>query len=484
MAYVQGFGYNQLLPAPEDQIPVRIARAEEVYARRLWREQLQEWDTQRKPAAIAAHRAIQAVDPDALSDAELAAYLRRCRDHHAAMITQHMRFTAAAVLPVGDFLAQVGDWTGLPPSELLGLMRGTTEVSSGGSDELSRLKQAFTQDAAARDLLADDGDPAQLLQRLRELGGAAGAAVAGYLDLVGHRLVDGFDIAEPTALEMPDALLRSMRIVLSGDERAASDIDARTAEVRAKVPAEHQAQFDELLAEARWNYRLRDERGVYSDIWASGLMRRAALAAGRRIAARGRIDEPAHMLEASMDEMGALLAGTGGPAADDLAARAAYRATYTAKDVPATLGPPAPPPPDLSALPPSVGRLMRATAIALGHVFGSSEAQHEDKLLYGLAASKGVYEGTARRVSSPSEFGRINQGDVLVTESTSEAFNILLPLLGGIVTDNGGLLSHAAIVAREYGIPGVVGTREATERIRDGMRVRVDGDAGEVTLLG
>jgi pyruvate,water dikinase len=283
---------------------------------------------------------------------------------------------------------------------------------------------------------------------------------------------------------MPDALLRSMRIVLSGDERAASDIDARTAEVRAKVPAEHQAQFDELLAEARWNYRLRDERGVYSDIWASGLMRRAALAAGRRIAARGRLDEPAHMLEASMDEMGALLAGTGGPAADDLAARAAYRATYTAKDVPATLGPPAPPPPDLSALPPSVGRLMRATAIALGHVFGSSEAQHEDKLLYGLAASKGVYEGTARRVSSPSEFGRINQGDVLVTESTSEAFNILLPLLGGIVTDNGGLLSHAAIVAREYGIPGVVGTREATERIRDGMRVRVDGDAGEVTLLG
>jgi pyruvate,water dikinase len=127
---------------------------------------------------------------------------------------------------------------------------------------------------------------------------------------------------------------------------------------------------------------------------------------------------------------------------------------------------------------------MRATAIALGHVFGSSEAAHEEAVLYGLAASKGVYEGTARRVSGPSEFGRINQGDVLVTESTSEAFNILLPLLGGIVTDNGGLLSHAAIVAREYGIPGVVGTREATERIADGMRVRVDGDAGEVTVLG
>jgi pyruvate,water dikinase len=484
MAYVQGFGYNQLLPAPEDQIPARIQRAEEVYARKLWREQLHEWDTQRKPAALAAHRAIQAIDPDALSDAELSAHLRRCRDHHAAMVTQHMRFTAGAVLPVGDFLAQVGDWTGLPPSELLGLMRGAAEVSSGGSGELSRLKQAFAQDKAARALLADDSDPAQLLQKLRALGGETGAAVAGYLDLVGHRLVDGFDIAEPTALEMPDALLRSMRIVLAGDEQAASDIEAHTADVRARVPAEHQAQFDELLAEARHNYRLRDERGVYSDIWASGLMRRAALAAGRRVAARGRIATAAHMLDASLDEMCALVSGSGGPSADDLAGRAAYRATYTAKDVPATLGPPAPPPPDLSALPPSVGRLMRATAVALGHVFSSSEAQHEDEVLYGLAASKGVYEGPARRVSSPAEFGRINRGDVLVTESTSEAFNILLPLLGGIVTDNGGLLSHAAIVAREYGIPGVVGTREATERIRDGMRVRVDGDGGEVTVLG
>ena len=76
------------------------------------------------------------------------------------------------------------------------------------------------------------------------------------------------------------------------------------------------------------------------------------------------------------------------------------------------------------------------------------------------------------------------QGDVLVTESTSEAFNILLPLLGGIVTDSGGLLSHAAIVAREYGIPGVVGTRDGTERIPDGATVRVDGDAGQVTVLG
>ena len=126
---------------------------------------------------------------------------------------------------------------------------------------------------------------------------------------------------------------------------------------------------------------------------------------------------------------------------------------------------------------------MRATGIALGALFGSSEEEHEEHMLRGLAASPGVYEGTARLIAGPAEFGRIVQGDVLVTMSTTEAFNILLPLLGAIVTDSGGLLSHSAIVAREYGIPGVVGTREATELIADGARVRVDGDAGEVTVL-
>ena len=484
MSYVKGFGYYQVVPAPDADIPQRFLRAEQSFAQKLWREQLRDWDENRKPAAIATHRKLQAVDPDSLSDAELVAYLTRCRDHHSTMIAQHMRFTAGAVLPTGDFLAHVGDWTGLPPSELLGLMRGSAAVSAGGSDEMERLKRAFADSPAARKVLDSDGEPAQVLARLRSLAGETGAAVSSYLDLVGNRLIDGFDIAEPSAIELPDALLRAMRITVSGEAEAASDVDERIAEVRAKVPTPHRDAFDELLDEARLTYRLRDERGVYSDIWAAGLMRRAALAAGRRVAKRGRITIAAHMLDASLDEMCAMVTGTGGPSTDELAKRAQYRATYTAKDVPPFLGPPAPPPPDLAALPPSAGRLMRAIFIALGHLFGSSQVENEEKVLFGLAASKGVYEGPARRVSGPSEFGRIAKGDVLVTESTTEAFNILLPLLGGIVTDNGGLLSHAAIVSREYGIPGVVGTREATGRIADGVLVRVDGDAGEVTVLG
>src|ERR1019366_323034 len=116
-----------------------------------------------------------------------------------------------------------------------------------------------------------------------------------------------------------------------------------------------------------------------------------------------------------------------GPSSTNYSARpAAYRATYTAKDVPPFLGPPKPPPPDLAALPPAVGRLMHATFIALGHLFGSSQAPNEEKVLYGLAAGGRGRGGRGGRVSGPSDCGRTAKGDVLVTQSTTEAFNILL----------------------------------------------------------
>jgi pyruvate,water dikinase len=482
--YVNGFAFNAMRPAPEDEIPQRFARAEQVWEGKVWREQLREWDETFKPAAIRTHRELQAVDADALSDEALVEYLIRCRDHHSRMIFQHMRFTGSAMLPVGDLLVHVSEWTGVTPAETLAMMRGATPVSAGASGELTRLVTAITEDNAARALLDSSGDPAKILAELRGFGGEVGGAMSEYLDLVGCRLLDGFDISGRYALELPDALVRAIRSSVSGSGGSTEDVDVLIASVRSQVPEEHRAQFDELLGEARLMYRLRDERGVYSDIWASGIVRRAALAAGRRLEKSGRVNTAEHFIDAAFDEMCALVLGKEGPSADELARRAAERGSRTAKDAPASLGPPPPPPPDMSGLPPAVARVMQGMGIALGALFGSSEAPHEENLLRGLAASGGVYEGPARRISGPAEFDRIQQGDVLVTESTTEAFNILLPLLGAIVTDAGGLLSHSAIVAREYGIPGVVGTRTGTDRIPDGTRVRVDGDAGEVTVYG
>jgi pyruvate,water dikinase len=485
-AYLNGFCYKTVRPAPPEEIPARIARAQEVFDNKLWRDQLREWDETSKPDSIKVHRELQSIDPDQLSDAELAEYLGRCRDHHVEMIYQHMRYTGAAMVTIGDLLAHAGDWTGVPPAELLVMMRGAAPVSAGASGELGRMVSALRADPAARELLDSDGDPEEVLGQLRSLDSEAGRAVSDYLDLVGYRLLDGFDISGRYALEMPDALLRAIRASVAAESNGSADdeADAKIAEIRAKVPPEHQAEFDELLGEARTMYRIRDERGVFSDIWASGIMRRAVLAAGRRVASRGRIHDPEHMVDAGYEEMRALVLGTDGPSADELGERHAWRTSHTAKDAPATLGPPPPPPPDPSGLPPAAARIMRAAGITIESMFVPSQEEHEETKLRGLAASAGTYEGPARRVAGPAEFDRIVEGDVLVTECTTEAFNILLPLLGAIVTDSGGLLSHPAIVSREYGIPGVVGTRDATERIRDGVRVRVDGDAGEVTVLG
>jgi rifampicin phosphotransferase len=485
-SYINGFAYSLRTPIPDEEFPQRAQRAHDVFAGKLWRDQLRDWDETFKPASIKTHRELQAVDPDQLSDAELVEYLTRCRNHHIEMIYQHMRFTGAAVVPIGDLLAHAGDWTDVPPAELLSMTRGAAPVSAGASAEQARMMAAFDNDPAARELLESDGDPAQTLDALRGLDGETGEAITAYLDLIGCRLLDGFDISGRYALELPDVLLRAIRVSIAdradgGAEAAA--VQAKIAEVRAKVPEEHRAEFDELLEEARLMSRIRDERGVFSDIWASGIMRRAAMAGGRRLAAAGRIHEAEHFIDAGFQEMCDLLSGAGAPSADELAQRARWRASHTAKDAPLLLGPPPPPPPDPSGLPPDVARVMRATVITMESMFGSSEVPHEENRLRGLAASGGVYEGPARRVAGPSEFGRIVEGDVLVTESTTEAFNILLPLLGAIVTDAGGLLSHAAIVSREYGIPGVVGTRDGTERVPDGARVRVDGDAGEVTVL-
>jgi phosphohistidine swiveling domain-containing protein len=482
MSYVNGFAYRSVTPVSADEIPVRFQRADEVFAKKLWREQLREWDEVAKPAAIRTHRDLQSVDPEALSDPELSAYLTRCHDHHAQMIYQHMRFTGAAMLSVGDLLAHLADWSSVPPSDVLGMMRGAAPVSAGASSELDRLVTAFAEDASARQILQSEGDPAQVLGTLRSLHNDVGKEMSSYLNLVGYRLLDGFDISGRYALELPDALLRAIRTSVQMGGRPTADVDVRIAGIREQVPEQYRVQFDDLLGEARLMYRIRDERGVFSDIWASGIARRAVLATGRRLADAGRIDDPEHFIDAGFDEMVSMLSGTGGPSAAELAARFGYRTSHTAKEAPEVLGPPPSPPPDLSGLPPGAARVMRAIGAALGELFGSAEAPHEEKLLRGLAASGGIYEGPARRVSGPAEFDRIVEGDVLVTESTSEAFNILLPLLGAIVTDSGGLLSHSAIVAREYGIPGVVGTREATQRIPDGVTVRVDGNAGEVTV--
>lgn len=480
---VNGFLYSSARPAPEQEIPERFENAARAFESKLWREDVRRWDAEAKPASIRAHLALQRVDPRSLDTDALLGHLEACRAHLERMFEQHQRLIGAALVPGGDFLAQGSELSGLPPAELLGLLRGSAPVSAGAEDGLGALADAMRADEDALAILASGGPAAEVLAALRRHG-AVGAAARSYLEMVECRLLDGFDLGYPCGFELPQVLVEAIRSAVGrGGRDTPAEQEQDTRRIRERVPASERARFDELLAEARHTYRLRDERSIYSDVWALGLMRRAILAAGARLAACGRIGDPVHLVEADFGEIVSLVRDGRGPGGDELAARARFRASHTAADAPPLLGDEPQAPPPLDGLPEPAARMMRAVGLYLQLLFGEAESPSEERVVEGLAASPGAYEGPARLLAGPEDLGRLRQGDVLVTGSTSEAFNVALPLVGAIVTDSGGLLSHAAIVAREYGIPAVVGTRAATRLIADATRVRIDGDAGEVAVL-
>jgi phosphoenolpyruvate synthase/pyruvate phosphate dikinase len=111
----------------------------------------------------------------------------------------------------------------------------------------------------------------------------------------------------------------------------------------------------------------------------------------------------------------------------------------------------------------------------------ASEEQTGD-VIKGIGGSAGIVTAPGRVLGGPQDFGQMQPGDVLVASITTPAWTSLFAMASGVVTDIGGPLSHSSIVAREYGIPAVLGTAVATRRIRSGQLIKVDGDAGTVTL--
>jgi pyruvate,water dikinase len=474
-----------LLRRVHPEIRRRIAGAERVFRDRIWREDVKRWDEEVKPANIREGRALQQEDIAAMSTAQLVDHLRRAAAFAEQTTYWHHRFNATTVVPVGDFLAHVMDWTGLAAPEILPAFKGLSPDSAGATAELAEVKRTVLADGAAFQLLMSGGDAAAVLQGLRDWPAPVGPAIAAYLDVVGWRILGAYDVCEPHALQHPDLLVRIIRATVTEDEtiRRTQAAD-RVAALRARVPPQHHAEFDALFEEARFVYRLRDERNFYADALGAGLMRRAILEAGARLARDGRIQEPDHLIDASMSEMIALLEGAATPSASELAERARYRREASLDDAPQRLGIPPSAPPPLEWLPPAARRLQRSIDIVLALMFEPSrEAATAPTMLKGNPASAGMQEGLARVVSGPTELPSVRQGEILVTPATGPTFNVVLPLVSAIVTERGGALSHAAIVAREYGIPAVVGCLNATKTIKTGSRVRVNGDSGEIWIL-
>jgi pyruvate,water dikinase len=145
-------------------------------------------------------------------------------------------------------------------------------------------------------------------------------------------------------------------------------------------------------------------------------------------------------------------------------------------------------PPALGPVPdiiddPAIVMLWGITRESLDTWLAAEDADKVTREIRGFAASSGVVEGPARVVKSVEEISRLKPGDILVCQVTNPTWAPVFQKIAGAVSDIGGSMSHAAIVAREYGLPAVVGTGTATSRIKDGQRIRVDGGRGVVTIL-
>mgnify|MGYP000206281647 FL=1 len=111
-----------------------------------------------------------------------------------------------------------------------------------------------------------------------------------------------------------------------------------------------------------------------------------------------------------------------------------------------------------------------------------ANGDQDETVLRGVGGASGSVTGPAKIVRSSEEFAKIRPGDILVCTSTSPTWTPLFGTVGALVSDSGGVLSHTAIVAREYGLPAVVGVKDGTRRIADGQIITVDGDNGLVLL--
>ncbi len=287
-----------------------------------------------------------------------------------------------------------------------------------------------------------------------------------HLGAFGHSVYN-LDFRNAVPADDPAPVFDTLRFYLDGggtdpherQRRSAENRERLAAAVQARLDPARRAAFGRLLRWAQSAAPVRED--ALADIglaWPQ--MRRMVAELGRRRVADATIDAPADVYWLRHHEV----LGGHAPTADELAERKAlWRGQRR-------------------ATPPQM--LPKGTVWdRFESLFPAGSPDQSGDVLRGTAASAGRVTATARVLAGPEDFRRMRPGDVLVASITTPAWTTLFALASGVVTDIGGPLSHSSIVAREYGIPAVLGTNVATRRIEDGQLVRVDGDAGTVTLL-
>ena len=428
-----------LLTRLHPKMRARVKQAEKAFDEKLWRADLKEWDTVDRPEIVAKHRAIEAVDVAFLADEQLAAHINTAFDHLKLSHWMHHKYTAPSTLVVGDLLAGVMEWAGLEGGEVLPLIRGNSQVTLGfAATELTTAAAAIRSSLEARDVLADSGDAQAILDKLAGHPDV-GVAVTAYLDAVRYRGM-GYDVCDKNAGEMPESLVGALRSAVSGAASAPLDTVPEK-RIRDLVPDSHKADFDERLAEARLMSRLRDERGVYSDGWATGLMRRALLEAGRRLSGRGLLHDAEHAVELTAKRQArcCVVAKARRPTRSPTGSCGARRTPPTTRRNSWAASLPVRP----------IRRSCRRPCAARDRAMGAMLAHAVRPERSGGRRDHGArHSGASGRLrgSGPDRRQQLGvrpdpAGRCPGRAMTSPYFNVVLPMLGAIVTDRGGALS-------------------------------------------
>ena len=364
--------------------------------------------------------------------------------------------------------------------------------------KLSRAALASPEVAAAIGTTAERRAAADVLAELdtTEPGRAFATRLADYLEVYGQRGDLFFDLDRPAWIEDPTPVFDSLRSYMAQPDSAdPADVVAQLAAEREQVvaearkrlagyPAPVRGQFEFLLEAASTGVVITEDHGFWIDFRSAYKVRRVLVEFGRRLTAANEIACPEDVFFLTLDEMreSAVAAALGAPCragGETSRARLVERRKAEMERFGAIR------PPDALGAPPQPPETEDPFSRSWGKFFGAPPApaaEDDGDVVRGNPGGPGRVRGTARVIRSLREADRLAPGDILVAETTSPPWTPLFAVAAAVVTDTGGVLSHCAVVAREYGLPAVVGTGRGTDRIVDGTVIEVDGDQGVVYL--
>lgn len=434
---------------------------------------------------------------DTASLPELMIHLEEALDIHERHLRLHWILNLAQFQASLDFGAVVGEVFGNVDPELLGRIQISIEDRNWDSiEEMWKLKE---QVKARPDLKAlfDSGETAtEILPVLEqsEKGRAFLENVDEYLREYGVRTMYCHEFINKQWIEDPKPTIETIKAYLVTDYdypsvyQAARDDQAKAVEeLRAQLPpdtTEDQRQkFENALDLMLRMMPLTPNHHFYLDQGTNGRMRLMFLGIGRHLTKLGLFDDPEDVFFLSYDQLRWYAAnpktdenpgGFDGKAIIQQARREREEAWKTrAVDWIGTVSHWSLYEEPYKGLWGYPDRFLKA----------AEKAAEPMDVVKGLPAAAGVAEGIARVVKSPEEFDQVRQGEIMVCIMTNPAWVVVFTKLAAVVCDAGGVLAHPAIVSREFGIPAVVGTTNATQRIKTGDRLRVNGSAGVVDIL-